>query len=145
MFHSTVYDEANHRLIVYGGLDASVYLDDIWVLEIEGESPAVSHVDPGPAPTIPGPEVRDMVAFVSAPSPNPSPRAVEFTVQAREDAPVQVVIYDALGRKVSTLHDGRLAAGKHRFSWDSSAVSGAYFVALESGEGRKVSKFVIVH
>ena len=49
-----------------------------------------------------------------------------------EPEDVSIVIYDALGRSVTTLYDGPLAGGRiHDFVWDSGGrASGAYLIRI---------------
>ncbi len=55
---------------------------------------------------------------------------VEYQLQAPAD--VRLVVYDALGRQVAVLYSGSQSAGVHRLKW-RPAVSGAYFVLLDTG------------
>ena len=47
---------------------------------------------------------------------------------------VRVVVYDALGREVARLVDGRLAAGYHTVRFDGASLSsGVYVVRMTAG------------
>jgi hypothetical protein len=49
-------------------------------------------------------------------------------VELAEAGPVDVAVFDALGRRVATLHAGPLPAGTHAFAWKEGALPGVYFV-----------------
>jgi hypothetical protein len=80
------------------------------------------------------------------------PNPFRFETQIRFDlpdaAPVDLVIYDALGRSVKTLVRGHIAAGSHVVEWDGRdeagriVASGVYFVRIRS-EGREVSRKIV--
>ena len=84
---------------------------------------------------------------LSAPSPNPVRRQATVRVASREGESVRVVLYDALGRRVQTLHDGSLPAGQVktlRLGTETLA-SGRYFLRLigPDGTGRTRSLSVV--
>jgi hypothetical protein len=62
---------------------------------------------------------------LSAPWPNPARGAVRMTLALTRDAIAEVTIYDALGRRVSTPHEGALMAGRHVIEWDGRDARGA--------------------
>lgn len=61
---------------------------------------------------------------------------------------VSISIANALGQRVSFLYDGHLEAGSHSVRWDGSdhcgarSSSGVYFVVLEAGDTRAVTRVV---
>jgi len=83
-------------------------------------------------------------------SPNPFNAAtnVEFTTAGSADATLSV--FDVLGRKVATLHQGELPAGRQILHWngensDGEAVaSGVYFARLEGIGAPLVRKMVVL-
>lgn len=64
--------------------------------------------------------------------PNPFRRRARFDLSAAEGQDVRVAVYDALGRRVETLHDGELAPQKqHTFTVGADGLSsGLYFVRV---------------
>ena len=57
---------------------------------------------------------------------------------------VRVHVYDAVGRRVSTLHEGVLPAGENVLSMNGSALpSSVYLIRMESDGGQ--SKSLVVH
>jgi flagellar hook assembly protein FlgD len=59
-------------------------------------------------------------------------------------------VFDVAGRRVVTLADGRLDAGRHRVEWDGRAAtgrrlgSGVYFYRLEAAGLSAVRKVVVL-
>ncbi|MDX1548783.1 MAG: T9SS type A sorting domain-containing protein, partial [Rhodothermales bacterium] len=48
--------------------------------------------------------------------------------------PIRVAVYDALGREVARLHEGPLAAGTHRLTFDAADLpSGTYLIRAGGG------------
>ncbi len=95
-----------------------------------------------PASASPGP-----LGLHAAPSPFAQRTAVVFTLPA--PAPVDAVVFDVQGRLVRTLIARRtLPAGPQRLEWDGrradgrEAGSGVYFVRVEAGTARTVTKVV---
>ena len=84
---------------------------------------------------------------LSAPSPNPVRRQATVRVASREGESVRVVLYDALGRRVRTLHAGSLPAGQVKMLrlGTGSLASGRYFLRLigPDGTGRTRSLSVV--
>ncbi len=64
--------------------------------------------------------------------PNPFNGRTNISVSLVEPEEVSVVVYDALGRTVTTLHEGPLAGSRiHEFVWDSGThASGAYIIRI---------------
>lgn len=91
-----------------------------------------------------------MAAHLSSfPNPFSEDTRIEFTLGA--DALVTLRIFNVLGSEVRTLvHERRLSAGVHRYSWDGTHAlghvlsSGAYYVLLEFEGERKVRPVVLV-
>ncbi|HYE96867.1 MAG TPA: hypothetical protein VD962_11725, partial [Rubricoccaceae bacterium] len=79
----------------------------------------------------PGRELPEGYAL-SAAHPNPFSDATTLTLRVARAQRVTLDVYDALGRRVATLHDGPLAAGaEHRFTFEGGALpSGAYAVRV---------------
>jgi len=138
-FHSMVYSPSSKRWIVFGGDANGTLTNDVWALELDGDAPQVSGIDSGPNDLMNG----RVLAFSAAPSPNPSSHGLQFSVHASEEADSRIVVYDALGRRVAELWNGRLEAGDHRFEWKGEVASGIYFVTARSGKAQEVRRVVI--
>jgi len=82
----------------------------------------------------------------------PNPFNPETTIAYSVDAPsrVQLVIVDALGRKVATLVDDRQGAGSYSVRWDGrtllgmDAPSGVYLYRLSVGDALRVRSMVLI-
>ncbi|MCB2203606.1 hypothetical protein KQI65_02565 [bacterium] len=65
--------------------------------------------------------------------PNPFNPTTEIAFEIIEAAPTQLLVFDALGRRVATLQDGLLAPGKYIRRFDASGLpSGVYFSVLKT-------------
>ncbi len=73
---------------------------------------------------------------------NPS-TTIEFTLPRAME--VQLAVFDALGRKVATLVNGKLEAGSHRVQFDARHLSaGVYFYSLKAGQMIKTRKMLLI-
>ncbi len=74
----------------------------------------------------------------------------EFVLTVGENVEVQLDILDVAGRRVQTLHEGRLPVGRHRISWDARgragerAPAGCYFALARSAAGRAATSFLLL-
>ncbi len=92
---------------------------------------------------VPGPVAS---AYLRPAFPNPfNPRtALSFSLALARS--VRLSVYDVQGRLVTTVFQGELAAGTHRYSWagqDSRGQlqpSGVYFARLQDGHGRDLNR-----
>jgi hypothetical protein len=58
---------------------------------------------------------------------------------------VDVIVYDLLGREVTTLTDGYRTAGNHTLRFDGTGLaSGIYFVRLSTSIGNRTQKMLLV-
>jgi hypothetical protein len=67
-------------------------------------------------------------------SPNPFTGRTQLTVEVAEAQAVTVEVYDALGRRVATLHDGPMEAGAHALGFDGSSLPAGVYVVRATGE-----------
>ncbi len=77
----------------------------------------------------------------------PNPLRFDATVAlalAESQAGVEVAVFDVLGRRAATLHDGPLAAGQHPFRLDASAFTPGLYVVRAMGGGLRLDQRVIV-
>jgi photosystem II stability/assembly factor-like uncharacterized protein len=75
-------------------------------------------------------------------TPNPSDGAVSVAYRLSTPGPVDVAVYDALGRRLATLASGPQAAGLHRAAWNGAGPGGVYFVRLTAGSFVEALPFV---
>jgi hypothetical protein len=82
--------------------------------------------------------------------PNPSASAVTIEFSLPEALPIQLEVFDVLGRQVARLHEGELGPGTHRITWDghlthgSPAASGVYLVRLHAGDETRTKRLTRV-
>jgi hypothetical protein len=71
---------------------------------------------------------------VAAPRPNPVSGAVTLSLALDRVSEVEMTVHDLSGRRIATLHEGRLEAGPHAFTWSGqreggeAVPNGVYFV-----------------
>jgi hypothetical protein len=80
--------------------------------------------------------------------PNPTSGAVEIEFQLPSESPVRLTVVDVKGRKIATVIDRRMPAGRHSASWSGQtengpAVQGVYFVRYEAGGKRFAERLVL--
>jgi hypothetical protein len=77
--------------------------------------------------------------------PNPFNNQIAIKYELPYRSHVKVVIYDILGRKVSTLIDSDQKAGKHQVNWDArNQASGLYFSKIQIGEHLYTEKMILM-
>ncbi len=109
-----------------------------WSLDLSGLPPA--SVPPAAAPAL----------ALSAPWPNPARDAVRMSLATSRDGTAEVVVYDIVGRRVSTLLEGAIGAGRHELQWDRRTVNGrragagVYFVRAVAGGATRTQRVVLV-
>ncbi|MCK4594010.1 T9SS type A sorting domain-containing protein, partial [bacterium] len=78
------------------------------------------------------------------PWPSPAVDAVNVRFDLPETGSVCLTVYDLSGRRVATLVNSDLTAGRHEVSWDASGVpSGVYLVFLDTDSGRAHRRLVV--
>jgi choice-of-anchor B domain-containing protein len=82
------------------------------------------------------------------PNPLPAGRAGTMRLVLPRAGAVTAGVYDVAGRRVATLVDAVLPAGAHAIRWDGAsrqrAPAGVYFVRLETPEGSRSSKVLVL-
>jgi hypothetical protein len=114
-----------------------------WIVELDRAGRETEH---GPfAVTVP---LRQVVGL-GMPAPNPFQAATRIAFANDAPRAVRVQVFDAQGRAVATLHDGRLEPGLTAFAWDRTdrrggrVPSGIYFIRA-AGQGLDQTRKVIV-
>ena len=93
-------------------------------------------------------QISDYVLQQNYPNPfNPS-TTISFTIPLNEkgkDPRVSLVIYDLLGKKVTTLFEGEKPPGNYEVSFDASSLtSGVYFYQLRAGVFTKTRNMLLI-
>lgn len=75
------------------------------------------------------------VAMLTASYPNPFASTTSFTLAVPETGPARVEVFDILGRRVATLHDGPLTANvEHRFVLAANGLPSGLYVVRATGD-----------
>ena len=136
-----VYVASADRLIVFGGAAPVGLFDDVWALE--GLTPDI------PTVTL-DVEYRPAVFSLHPNFPNPFNTSTTIRYELPRSAPVELTIYDLLGRKMRTLVDRMQDAGTHAVVWDGKdgrnrfVGSGAYLYRLKAGGLVKTRKLLLL-
>ncbi|MBZ0269627.1 T9SS type A sorting domain-containing protein [bacterium] len=106
------------------------------------------HIDGG----VDAPELAE--AMVSSPRirawPNPSPGRTRFSFDVPAPGQATATVFDAAGRKVRQIFDGRVDASSRELTWDgrdadgANVASGVYYLRLDGTTLRETGKFVVV-
>jgi len=87
--------------------------------------------------------ISNIVVFPSYPNPFNPITNIEFFLPVTTQ--LQVKIYNALGEKITTLHQGELNAGIHQLQWNAQNMgSGIYFYEISTAGFRKISKIMLL-
>ena len=77
--------------------------------------------------------------------PNPFNPVTRFQVDVPKVTDVQVVVYDVLGRKITTLMNGETIPGSYDLEWNAQDVpTGIYFIRMIAGEFTDVQKVMLM-
>lgn len=82
-------------------------------------------------------------------APNPVSARSLLSFDLPRASRVRATVYDLAGRRIATLHDGRMAAGPQSLSWNlhdargQSVASGMYLIELRTLTTRSVTKLVV--
>ncbi len=89
---------------------------------------------------------------LASPRPNPFTGATAIQYDAPRDvAHATLAVFDVQGRRVASLHDGPVAAGRHTTRWDARDSSGRrvstgiYFVRFETPDFNETKKVVLLN
>lgn len=82
--------------------------------------------------------------------PNPFNLITHFKIILSEQSNLKVVVYDVLGREISTLLDGYLSIGEHLIQWDgknsrgNDTPGGIYFIQMKTAGFIKTIKTILL-
>jgi len=109
-------------------------------LEVVDEDGTVSRFGPTEPLTFPG-AARELALSVY-----PSPASGSFTVDYTlpKEGPITISLYDLSGRRIATVLDGEMTAGRHDISCDASLLPpGVYLARLTTDSGTLTRRVVI--
>jgi len=78
--------------------------------------------------------------------PNPFNPTTTVSILVPESGPVSAEIFDVLGRRVATLHEGPLSAGVHQLLWqpEDAPASGVYFLRVVAAHETRSLKLTVL-
>jgi hypothetical protein len=77
--------------------------------------------------------------------PNPFNPSTTITYSLESPSNIQLIVYDALGRKIDTLYDGYKDVGKHTTIFEAHDLSsGLYYLMLQTETKRLTRKLLLV-
>lgn len=83
---------------------------------------------------------------LDAPYPNPVAGDLQVSYTLPEASPVQLTVYDVLGREVAVLASAARTAGTWQAVWPTAAVApGVYVLRLETEQGVRTRKVTVAH
>jgi hypothetical protein len=140
---------ALYRKIDTGWVRVESWVDDadrsvVGSIEGDGVFRLILTGDRSVSPSLP----KQVALYPSRPNPAPGRATILFDLPARSEATLRV--YDATGRRVTTLVDRELPPGRHAFEWagtDGSGrrvPSGVYFYELRAGQTTETRKLVLI-
>jgi serine protease AprX len=80
---------------------------------------------------------------LSACYPNPARGSVNFSFELETAGHVELAVYDLSGRRVATVVDAELPAGRHGCVWEADAPSGVYLYRLTSDGFSQTHRLVL--
>ncbi|MCX7020717.1 MAG: YCF48-related protein, partial [bacterium] len=91
-----------------------------------------------------GPTDARTVLHAAYPNPAESGGAVNLMLELTSAQNVVLAVYDLAGRRVATLADGELAAGRHAIVWSTAGVApGVYECRMTAGDGVYSTRLVV--
>ncbi len=121
-------------------IDIEAGIEYRYWLEVTEADGTVSRFGPTEAVSVPEP------AHELALSAYPNPASVSFTVDYTlpVDGRVTISLYDLSGRRIATVFDGEMTAGRHDISYNASALPpGVYLAHLDTDSGSLTQRLVI--
>jgi hypothetical protein len=77
-------------------------------------------------------------------APSPVTNVAHISYDVRTSGNVRLTLYDVTGRPVSTIRDGRVAAGRHAVELNVQGLeAGIYLLRLEAGAEQATKKLVV--
>lgn len=150
------------KLILSGDFDGTVIFDDITLnisnisgapklgsSTIFGTNNAVFTADlslsAGEVTSISDTDELPKALTLSQNYPNPFNPSTQIKFALPESQDVQLRVYDSMGRLVSTLVSGKMAAGSHQVSFDATRLaSGVYIYQLQTGTQTLSKKMLLI-
>ncbi len=115
---------------------------DYLAIAPDATSPSVARLAAGESPAAPGAAREETLSY-----PNPAATYTTIRYTVREAGPVDAALYDAQGRKVTTLVAGRWQeAGPHETTLDAAPLpNGLYVYRIQTGRRQLTGKLLVQH
>ena len=82
---------------------------------------------------------------LSAAYPNPFNPSTSFNLNMSSTEMVSIDVYNVMGQRVDTIHNGELTAGVHSFSWNGAEIaSGAYLIRATTASNVATQKVMLM-
>jgi hypothetical protein len=127
------------RLRMWREFTGTAYWDDVAITSLGGTA-LVTDAEDGPDEALP------QTARLQQNYPNPFNRQTTIAFELPQAQRAHLAVYDLLGKRVATLIDDELLAeGPHQVMFDARNLpSGIYFYALQTPEGVRTQKMVLL-
>jgi hypothetical protein len=76
--------------------------------------------------------------------PNPFNGETTIVFDLAEEGPISLNVYNSMGQLVTTLHDGNLGTGTHKFAFKGNNVSAGIYYYTLTGEGFKETRRMVL-
>ncbi len=145
--YSNPDDSEVHRLLFY------FYDDQVWGSAEHGEGTweagqiVINAIDFTMDATIGNDEHVNTASIVNTISNYPNPFNPQTTINysLKDNADVEIGVYNLKGQKVETLVNNRQQAGEHSIVWDAEGhASGIYFYKVQAGTYTKTKKMILM-
>ena len=140
LLHTAVFDAANDRVLMFGGLDGAFELNDLWALEFSSRVPELR--TPTTMASRATPKPIEFALRGSYPNPTSGPFRVEFSLPGSESA--TLAIYTVSGRRVAIRDVGSLGPGRHVVQFAERYAPGIYWVRLSQAGRTRTTKTAIM-
>ena len=140
LLHSAVFDVANDRVLMFGGLDGAYELNDLWALEFAGS--AATPRTPDNMGSRGNPQAAEFAVHGAYPNPASGPFRVEFSLAGSEAGTLG--IYAVNGRRVASREVGSLGSGRHVIRFTERFSPGIYWIRLSQAGSTRTVKTTIM-
>jgi len=149
---------AQHARRVAFGLGAAATADSVIVRWPDGTTTVrlnvavdrVLQIAQGVTSDVAPPSMVPMVTALHAPYPNPFNPSTTVSFDLAKPGAVTLVVYSVDGRRVTTLHNGEMGAGRHAVTWDGrdergrTVAAGSYMCRLVTIDSEQVRRLTLV-
>jgi Secretion system C-terminal sorting domain len=82
--------------------------------------------------------------------PNPTTSSLNLNVKINQSSQLKIDVYNILGQKVRTIHDGPAMKGDNNFKWNNFAATnklrnGVYFLRIDNNNQQIIRRIILLH